>query len=210
MEENIAKNNRLIHNMVLWGQVKKTDYSFDTGRVWVSLGETYKKSEGADEDLIALPWLRRRGGKDWEWWPPEEGEQVLILAPGGKVERGVIIGSLPYLDMPNSMINIHRPDGTAPATQLEDIHAIRYQDETEVSYNKTNKSMKIASRNNKNFATKIRITPRKVELILDYNEHDVQKKNQTSDSGPVFTLVVDQSGKTVMKAPEIFINGNKF
>lgn len=41
-----------------------------------------------------LPWLTRRAGPDREWWAPEPGEQVLLLAPGGDLAQAVVLPAL--------------------------------------------------------------------------------------------------------------------
>lgn len=154
----LIKHNHLIHNLMIWGRVVATEYETDPGLVKVKLG-----TEEETHDTIFLPWLRRRGGKDWEWWAPEVGGQVLILAPSGNVNRGVIIGSLPY----------HREAGESEGSKEEEFnsltpkakrvsgdppeepadsettteennkdkdeptsHIIHYEDQTEISYDK--------------------------------------------------------------------------
>ncbi|WP_028318376.1 phage baseplate assembly protein V [Desulfobulbus elongatus] len=41
-----------------------------------------------------LPWLTRRAGEDRDWWAPEPGEQVLILAPSGDLAQAVALPAL--------------------------------------------------------------------------------------------------------------------
>lgn len=41
-----------------------------------------------------LPWLTHRAGEDRTWHAPEVGEQVLILAPGGELDRGVVLPAI--------------------------------------------------------------------------------------------------------------------
>ncbi|MEW6490366.1 MAG: phage baseplate assembly protein V [Thermodesulfobacteriota bacterium] len=38
-----------------------------------------------------LPWLTRRAGPDRDWWAPEPGEQVLLLAPSGELAAAVVL-----------------------------------------------------------------------------------------------------------------------
>ncbi|MEM1000467.1 MAG: phage baseplate assembly protein V [Bacteroidota bacterium] len=150
-EEFVTRNYSLLNNLIIWGKVMKTNYARDSGRVWVSLGAHY-----GEDEIIDLPWLRRRGGKDWEWWAPEVGEQVLILAPGGRVERAVIIGSLPYRGDKLTMIDqsarkFNRSQGgeaeNNPNNESKKLleaskHVIRYEDETQITYDKETHQLK--------------------------------------------------------------------
>ena len=41
-----------------------------------------------------LPFATMRAGEDRTWHPPEPGEQVLLVAPGGDLNQGVVVGSI--------------------------------------------------------------------------------------------------------------------
>lgn len=234
--EDFAKNNnRLIHNMVLWGKVKKTNYTRDTGRVWVSLGAHY-----GEDELVDLPWLRRRGGKDWEWWAPEIDEQVLILAPGGKVERGVIIGSLPYQEMSESLPSDDKDrvansppiintvptflangrlknvksdkDEKGKESKVEESssHVIHYEDGTEFSYSKNKRLLKAV------FPTPDS-TAEKDTLITEFNI-SIDSASLVIGMGPMtdqesvesgFRLIVSSAGSKII-CPQLTINGKPF
>lgn len=48
-----------------------------------------------------LPWIAgRAAGKDGSaWWPPIEGEQCLVIAPGGDLAQGVVLLGIPSDNM---------------------------------------------------------------------------------------------------------------
>ncbi|WP_052465012.1 phage baseplate assembly protein V [Geoalkalibacter subterraneus] len=41
-----------------------------------------------------LPWLTRRASNDRDWWAPEVGEQVLLLAPCGDLAQGLVLPAI--------------------------------------------------------------------------------------------------------------------
>ena len=144
MERNqtdIVDQERLISNIVLLGRVVSTDYKTDLGRVCVQIGPEKEK-----DSMFFLPWLRRRGGLDWEWWAPEVDEQVVILSPDGDLNRAVIVGSLPYSKLKESIIPDSQrrslEEGEKPPSDSEkkkkelSSHVMRYGDKTEISYDK--------------------------------------------------------------------------
>lgn len=59
-------------------------------RVLVHIGSTSKSSYIRNW----MPWTTTRAGADGEWWAPEAGEQVLVIAPSGNLTQGIIVGSL--------------------------------------------------------------------------------------------------------------------
>lgn len=71
---------RRLANVVRPGAVAEADY--ERALVRVQFG-------GATTNW--LPWLTRRAGADVDWWAPEVGEQVLILAPSGEPENGWVL-----------------------------------------------------------------------------------------------------------------------
>ncbi|MCC5811320.1 MAG: phage baseplate assembly protein V [Ectothiorhodospiraceae bacterium] len=74
---------RLINNLIRIGVVHELDAP--SARVRVAIG-----------DIVTdwLPWAVARAGADRSWWAPSEGEQVLVLSPGGDLAAGVVIGAL--------------------------------------------------------------------------------------------------------------------
>ena len=51
-------------------------------------------AEGAPVLTGWIPWLTRRAGRDVDWWAPEVGEQVLILAPEGELALAMALPAL--------------------------------------------------------------------------------------------------------------------
>lgn len=77
-----------------------------------------------------LPWTTPRAGKDRLWWMPEEGEQVLVIAPGGDLEQGVVVGSLFQQAFP-------------PPADRADIMRIVWQDGTTVEYDRASHKLTV-------------------------------------------------------------------
>lgn len=74
---------RRLENLIRIGAITEVDYARARARVNCGVVIT-----------DWLPWLTRRAGLDADWWAPEPGEQVVVLAPGGLLEDGVILPSL--------------------------------------------------------------------------------------------------------------------
>ncbi|ELY5238347.1 phage baseplate assembly protein V, partial [Yersinia enterocolitica] len=64
----------------------------------------------------------RRAGNARTWWPPTEGEQVIILAAGGELSAGVIIAAL------------YQKSASAPIKTANTQHAT-YPDGAVIEYN---------------------------------------------------------------------------
>lgn len=81
--QDMTEAERRLSNVVLMGRVVALDVS--RARVKVEAG------------LIATGWLpfaTLRAGPDRTWHPPEPGEQVLLVAPGGDLNQAVVVGSI--------------------------------------------------------------------------------------------------------------------
>jgi phage baseplate assembly protein V len=50
--------------------------------------------EAGDVRTAAIPFSSARAGKTRVWSPPSEGEQVLLLCPGGDIEGAVAVGAI--------------------------------------------------------------------------------------------------------------------
>ncbi len=75
---------RRMDNILRPGKVSAVNH--DAARVRVKLGENL---------LTAwLPYFARRAGNTIDWDPPEVGEQVLVLAPGGELGGGFVLTGL--------------------------------------------------------------------------------------------------------------------
>lgn len=79
----VAELQRQVANLIRLGIIMETDHA--TARARVLSGE-----------LLTgwLPWVTLRAGKDRYWWPPEKGEQVILLSPSGDPAQGVIVAGL--------------------------------------------------------------------------------------------------------------------
>lgn len=74
---------RLLQNLIRLGTVAEVDPV--SARVRVASGELLTNW---------LPWLSTRAGQTRVWNPPTEGEQVLMLSPGGDPSTGVVLTGL--------------------------------------------------------------------------------------------------------------------
>lgn len=75
---------RRIANVARYATIAEASYG-NPPRVRVRDGETLSNW---------LPFTTSRAGGDRSWHPPEVGEQVIVLAPGGDLNAGCVIGTL--------------------------------------------------------------------------------------------------------------------
>lgn len=86
---------RRLANVVRLAVVHEADYAAATLRA------RYDVDGDGDPVLTGwLPWLTRRAGGDSDWWAPEAGEQVVLLAPSGDLPQAVALPALHYADRP--------------------------------------------------------------------------------------------------------------
>ncbi len=104
---------RLIMNLIRFGIVEQVNLALDPPKARVRCGELLTDW---------LPWSVRRAGNARTWWPPTEGEQVIILAAGGELSAGVIIASL------------YQKSASAPINTANTQHAT-YPDGAVIEYN---------------------------------------------------------------------------
>ena len=83
LERRVVELEGRIENIVREGKVREVDY--EKGRVKVDIDADDK------QPTRWMPWQQRAGGEDGvnDWNPPQEGERVTILSPGGRPERGM-------------------------------------------------------------------------------------------------------------------------
>jgi len=95
----VAELERRLANLLRVGRVEALDAA--AARVRVQTGELV---------TAWLPWVTRRAGPDAEWWAPEAGEQVLLLAPGGDLALGVVLPALyqTAYPAPGSAATLHK------------------------------------------------------------------------------------------------------
>ena len=108
---------RRVANIVRLGIVAEVDHQ--AARVRVSYG-----GEGETALSRWLPWVTARAGADRSWWPPEAGEQVLILAPSGELAKGIVVAG------------VYRSEHPAPESD-PDKHAIHYSDGAVIEYDRS-------------------------------------------------------------------------
>ena len=108
---------RRMASIVRLGIVAEVDHQ--AARVRVRYG-----GEGETALSAWLPWVTERAGADRNWWPPEAGEQVLILAPSGEMAKGVAVGG------------VYRREHPAPESDPNK-HAIHYSDGAVIEYDRS-------------------------------------------------------------------------
>jgi phage baseplate assembly protein V len=110
-----AESNRRLHSLVRTGRVTAVDH--------LPAGPVARVQDG---EIVTgwLPLLHPRCGMDRVALAPTVGEQVVILSPGGSLEQGIILGSLPQTDHPS------------PA-DAEGVHRATYDDGAIIEYDRT-------------------------------------------------------------------------
>lgn len=101
---------RLLLNLVRKGTVLAVDY--DKALCRVATGELQTNW---------LPWLTLAAGDTRDWNPPSEGEQVILLSPGGDPAEGVVLRG------------IYSDSTPAPANKKQ-LHTRVYPDGATVQY----------------------------------------------------------------------------
>lgn len=102
-----TENDRRIANIVRMGTIAAVDHA--KARVKV-----------LTEEILTdwLPWLTMGASSVADWFPPEAGEQVVLLAPSGEIAQGIVIlGGAYKTDFPAPSSNpkkrlIKFPDGS--------------------------------------------------------------------------------------------------
>lgn len=100
--------NRLLLNLIRKGTILAVD-------------KALCRFTSGDLETNWLPWLAPAAGETIEWNPPEVGEQVVLLSPGGDPACGFVLRGL-YADD-------HPPPSTSPTT-----HTRRYADGAMIEY----------------------------------------------------------------------------
>lgn len=118
--QDMTEAERRISNVALMGQV----VDLDTARARVRV-------QAGPITTGWLPFATLRAGLDRTWHPPEPGEQVLLVAPGGDLNQGVVVGS------------IYRADHPAPADS-EDISRTLFKDGAVMEYDRAQHHWRLA------------------------------------------------------------------
>lgn len=119
MSAAVAENDRRLANLIRFGHVSSLDEA--NARVKVDCG---------DLTTDWLPWATLRAGPDKTWHAPEVGEQVLVLAPSGDMAQAAVLPAF-YSDA-----------NPAPAN-VKTKHLTKYQDGTEVQYDRAAHQMRM-------------------------------------------------------------------
>lgn len=85
----LAELSRRLDNVVRLGTVREVDA--DGVRVRVA----YHAGEDGEEALTGWrPWFAARAGESRTWDPPTEGEQAVLLSPGGDLAQGFALAAV--------------------------------------------------------------------------------------------------------------------
>jgi len=116
MNFEFAELERRLANLIRVGTVEQADYS--AAQVIVRC-----------DDVLTdwLPWLTRRAGGDRDWWAPEIGEQVIVMAPSGLLPGAFVLPAL-YSDA-------HPEPAASP-----DLHTVTYQNGDTVVHDRSDGS----------------------------------------------------------------------
>lgn len=117
---------RKLANLIRIGKIVEVDYA--KARAKVKLGPLTTNF---------LPWLIGCAGSDQSWQPLDVGEQVLVLAPNGELNCGVIIPSLYQVASP------------AP-TNSKNKHVVLFSDGSKVEFDKETSSLSLNIKGNIN------------------------------------------------------------
>ena len=120
LHQDMTEAERRISNVALMGQV----VALDTARARVRV-------KAGPITTGWLPFATLRAGPDRTWHPPEPGEQVLLVAPGGDLNQGVVVGS------------VYRADHPAPADS-EDISRTLFKDGAVIEYDRAQHHWRLA------------------------------------------------------------------
>lgn len=112
MDFEVTELDRRLSNLIRLGRIEQADYA--AGKVRVKVGENV---------TTWLPWLTQRAGGDVTWHAPEVGEQVVILAPSGELNQGVVLAAVFQSAYPQPVNN-------------KDKHHVKYQDGAVVEYDR--------------------------------------------------------------------------
>ncbi len=218
-EENVIQAHQL-NSLAVMGTVVSTHYKAGPGKVTVAIGHAKAK-----ESEITIPFLHRRGGNDWEWWAPEVGEQVLVIAPGGNLKRGVVVGCLPYKKLadsitPNEGGKRWVKEAVKGGRRAQDsAHVVHYHDKTTVAYDKELHIFRATFLEEKTIDLKIDATEDKEKVNLKAKEitldidatKDAEKVTLDLKSGKTKVefdakkelITIESKGKIMVKAKDI-------
>jgi len=140
----LVEHDRMLSNIVRIGIVEEVDYKKARAKIRL------------EEELATywLPWVARKAGTSYEFWPLEKDEQVVVLFPSGDLNQGIIIGSICKGDPDNKLLPNTGSSKEEQSSKLQSLHKVIYKDETSFSYdcNKDAHNFLIEIRDNSNKA----------------------------------------------------------
>jgi phage baseplate assembly protein V len=131
----LTEHERRIANLVRIGTV--TEIDVETISVKVELGDDANPHES---DWIR--WGTRRAGEDRTWDPPDVGEQVIVLAPGGELDQAFVWGSLYSDDNPANGDNT-------------DVRRVTFKDGSVIEYDREESKLNVTLNDDAVFTLKI-------------------------------------------------------
>jgi len=164
----VAELERRLGNVVRPGVVAEANYT--EARVRVRVGE-----------LVTgwLPWLTRRAGGDVDWWAPEVGEQVVMVAPSGELAAAWVLPA-GYSDA------VPAPADTA------DVWVVRLADGAELRYDRAASQLTVS-------------LPGDAQVTIDGDAAVSVGGSATVDVGG--DLAATAGGQATVDAPSIHLNG---
>lgn len=146
---------RRLENLLRPGTIAEVDH--DKAKVKVRLSSEHTTGW--------LSYFARRAGNTITWDPPEPGEQVLVLSPGGELATGFVLAGI-Y-------------SGSKPApSKSADLHLVKYSDGLECSYDTGTNTLVI--KRDKDLNVKV-----KAERI----DFDTKKASIRNQKGELITLI---------------------
>ena len=172
IKNRIGEHDRKIGGLIQFGRVVLTTYEGYVGTTYPAPPTWNSDRARAEQQVLVkvgseeedgytlnwMPWLTPRAGYDGEWWKPESGEFVLVAAPAGRLDMGIILGALYRSDiMGFSAVNestgkVQNGD-TYPlpvgsqAKVSSAIHRRIYKDGTLLAYDREQHALKLELRN---------------------------------------------------------------
>lgn len=131
-----------------------------------------------------LSYFARRAGNTITWDPPEVGEQVLVLSPGGELASGFVL------------TGIYSESRAAPS-KSGDVTLRRFSDGLECSYDSSSNTLAI--QREKGLTVRIKATNL---------EFKTKKASITNDKGELITLVSDGL-KSIMQSKTATMMGSQ-
>ncbi len=142
----LSELKRRLCNMIQVGQIHEVDTQKALAKV--RLG-----------DIIThwLPWVAGRAGSVRHWSPLEANEQVVVLAPFGELNQGIILGSL------------YQNTAPAPDTQAQR-HTIAWDDGLKIKYDQTNHKLNIQNAETLNITVSGQANIQAKDITLEASE----------------------------------------